>query len=61
MKNEITRMLKMVGYKIEKVNFVPVSGWTGDNLIKKSDKMPWYTGPTLMEAFDLLEDSSKTH
>ena len=55
MKNEISRMLKMVGYKIEKVNFIPVSGWTGDNLLKKSDKMPWYNGPTLMEAFDLLE------
>src|SRR3990172_5978467 len=35
MKNEISRMLKMVGYKIEKVNFIPVSGWTGDNLLKK--------------------------
>ena len=54
-KNEVTRMLKMVGFKVEKVNFVPTSGWTGDNLIKKSDKMPWYTGPTLIEALDLLE------
>ena len=59
MKNEISRMLRMVGYKIEKINFVPVSGWTGDNLIKKSDKMPWYNGPTLMEAFDLLELPAK--
>ena len=47
MKNEITRMLKMVGYKIEKVNFIPVSGWTGDNLIKKSEKMPWYNWSNL--------------
>jgi elongation factor 1-alpha len=54
-KNEVTRMLKMVGFKVDKVNFVPTSGWTGDNLIKKSDKMPWYTGPTLIEALDLLE------
>jgi elongation factor 1-alpha len=54
-KNEVTRMLKMVGFKVDKVHFVPTSGWTGDNLIKKSDKMPWYTGPTLMEALDLLE------
>jgi elongation factor 1-alpha len=54
-KNEVTRMLKMVGFKVEKINFVPTSGWTGDNLIKKSDKMPWYTGPTIIEALDLLE------
>ena len=54
-KNEVTRMLRMVGFKVDKVNFVPTSGWTGDNLVKRSDKMPWYTGPTLIEALDLLE------
>ena len=54
-KNEISRMLKMVGFKAEKIPFVPVSGWTGDNLVKKSDKMPWYTGPTLMDALDTFE------
>jgi elongation factor 1-alpha len=54
-KNEVTRMLRMVGFKVDKVNFVPTSGWTGDNHVKKSDKMPWYTGPTLIEALDLLE------
>jgi elongation factor 1-alpha len=54
-KNEVTRMLKMVGFKVDKINFVPTSGWTGDNLIKKSDKMTWYTGPTVIEALDLLE------
>ena len=59
MKNEISRMIKMVGYKVEKVQFVPVSGLMGENLIKKSDKMPWYNGPTLMEAFDLLEVPAK--
>jgi elongation factor 1-alpha len=59
MKNEISRMLKMVGYKLEKINFVPVSGIKGDNLLKKSENMPWYNGPTLMEAFDLLEVPAK--
>jgi len=54
-KNEIARMLKMVGYKVEKIPFVPVSGWTGDNLKEKSDKMPWYDGPTLLDALDTFE------
>jgi elongation factor 1-alpha len=54
-KNEVTRMLRMVGFKTDNVNFIPTSGWTGDGLIKKSDKMPWYTGPALIEALDLLE------
>jgi elongation factor 1-alpha len=59
-KNEISRMLKMVGFKVEKIPFVPVSGWTGDNLMKKSDKMPWYKGPTLFEALDVFEVPVKT-
>jgi elongation factor 1-alpha len=58
-KNEVSRMLKMVGYKVEKFPFVPTSGWTGDNLMKKSDKMPWYTGPTLIDALDTFEVPSK--
>ncbi|MGQ9506465.1 MAG: translation elongation factor EF-1 subunit alpha [Candidatus Bathycorpusculaceae bacterium] len=54
-KNEVSRMLKMVGYKVEKIQFVPTSGWTGDNLVKQSDKMPWYKGPTLLDALDVFE------
>ncbi|MEM3597070.1 MAG: translation elongation factor EF-1 subunit alpha [Candidatus Bathyarchaeia archaeon] len=54
-KNEVSRMLRMVGYKVEKIPFVPTSGWTGDNLVKQSDKMPWYKGPTLLEALDTFE------
>ncbi|MGQ9566326.1 MAG: translation elongation factor EF-1 subunit alpha [Candidatus Bathyarchaeales archaeon] len=59
-KNEISRMLKMVGFKVDKIPFVPTSGWTGDNLTKKSDKMPWYKGPTLYEALDVFEVPPKT-
>jgi len=51
-KNEISRMLRLVGYNPDNIHFVPTSGWTGDNLVKKSDKMPWYKGPTLYEALD---------
>jgi len=54
-KNEVSRMLRMVGYNIAKINFVPTSGWTGDNLRERSAKMAWYKGPTLYEALDQLE------
>jgi len=54
-KNEVSRMLKMVGYKVEKIPFVPTSGWTGDNLVKQSEKMSWYKGPTLFDALDTFE------
>jgi len=51
-KNEVSDLLKSVGFKIENVDFVPVSAWTGDNITKSSDKMPWYKGPTIVEALD---------
>jgi elongation factor 1-alpha len=54
-KKELEGYLKKVGYNVEKVRFVPISGWNGDNMIEKSEKMPWYKGPTLLEALDLLE------
>jgi elongation factor 1-alpha len=51
-KDGITRLLQMVGYDASKVSFVPTSGWSGDNLVKRSVNMPWYKGPTLIEALD---------
>ncbi len=32
--------------------FIACSGLKGDNVSKKSDKMPWYKGPTIHEQFD---------
>ena len=52
---EVGSYLKKVGYNLDKVRFVPISGWVGDNMIEKSTNMPWYKGPTLLEALDLLE------
>ena len=46
------KLIKSVGYKLENVAIIPVSGWKGDNLVKKSENMSWYTGKTLLEAFD---------
>jgi elongation factor 1-alpha len=54
-KDGISRLLKMVGYDPSKISFVPTSGWTGDNLVEKSDKMPWYKGPSLLEVLDTFE------
>ncbi|GET87546.1 elongation factor 1-alpha [Leishmania tarentolae] len=52
---EVGAYLKRVGYNPEKVRFIPISGWQGDNMIEKSDNMPWYKGPTLLDALDMLE------
>jgi len=47
-RDEVIHMLTKIGYKkdfIEKETpILPISGWIGDNLLKKSDKMPWWNG-----------------
>ncbi|HIE55882.1 MAG TPA: elongation factor 1-alpha, partial [Chromatiaceae bacterium] len=51
-KNEVSALMKRLGYDPSKIDFIPVSAWTGDNVVKPSDKMPWYDGPTLYQALD---------
>ena len=51
---EVSAYLKKVGYNPDKIPFIPISGWLGDNLVEKSANMPWYTGPCLLEAIDLI-------
>ena len=56
-KSEATTFLKKGGYKTDTIMFVPFSGLLGTNIKDKfpegeSDKMPWYTGPTLIGALD---------
>ena len=48
----IDKLLKPIGYKVDEIPFIPVSAFVGDNIAKKSPNMPWYKGPTLIEAFD---------
>merc|ERR1739848_533465 len=49
-KDELTTYLKKVGYNPAKIEFIPISGWVGDNMIEHSPNMPWYKGPFLLEA-----------
>jgi elongation factor 1-alpha len=43
-KEEVTKMLKNIGWKVRKIPFIPMSGLQGENLDKKSTLMPWYNG-----------------
>ena len=58
-KTEVSNLLKTAGYKLENVIFIAESAYQGDNVVKKSSNMPWYKGPTLLEAFDLLKQPEK--
>ena len=51
-KDEATKLLQGIGYKVDAVPFVPCSSYAGDNLTKKSANMAWYAGPTIIEVID---------
>ncbi len=37
------------------IHFIPLSALDGDNVVNKSEKMPWYTGKTMMETLETVE------
>ena len=52
-KDELTKLLKSVGYKVDtQVVFVPISAFKDDNINKASPNMTWFKGPTLLQALD---------
>ncbi|MFP3161700.1 MAG: translation elongation factor EF-1 subunit alpha [Acidilobus sp.] len=53
--NTLKKYFKSIGYNPDVIPFVPVSAWTGENLIERSPNTPWYNGPTLVEALDNLK------
>lgn len=58
-KKDIEKLLKLTGFDVAKIPIIPVSGWSGDNLVKPSKEMAWYKGLTLLEAFDTFEQPAK--
>ncbi|MBI2673297.1 translation elongation factor EF-1 subunit alpha [Candidatus Woesearchaeota archaeon] len=58
-KDEISTLLRTVGYKLDQVPFIPISALKGDNIVKKSENMSWYKGPTLLEQLDIFKEPEK--
>lgn len=63
-KKEVSSFLKKIGWNPDKINFVPISGWLGDNMIEPSTNMPWYykapyNGYTLLQALDAVEEPKR--
>ena len=57
-------MLQKVGWKkdfiLKSTPVLPISGWMGDNLTKKSDNMPWWKGMDI-EVADQKKGTEKLH
>lgn len=53
-RDELKDFLKKVGYNPANIPFIPISGWHGDNMMERSDNLPWYKGMTLLEALNAI-------
>eukprot|EP00658_Telonema_sp_P-2_P034989 TRINITY_DN254_c0_g1_i10.p1 TRINITY_DN254_c0_g1~~TRINITY_DN254_c0_g1_i10.p1 ORF type:complete len:534 (+),score=230.30 TRINITY_DN254_c0_g1_i10:145-1602(+) len=62
-KDEVSGFLKKTGFTeqvkrasdggmMENMQFIPISGFNGDNMLEKSDNMPWYKGKCLLDSLD---------
>ncbi|MFP3950441.1 MAG: translation elongation factor EF-1 subunit alpha [Candidatus Micrarchaeia archaeon] len=51
-KADLEKLLKGMGYNVDKLVFIPTSGYKGDNISKNSENTPYYNGPTLLKILD---------
>jgi elongation factor 1-alpha len=51
-RDEAIKLFKGMGYKTDTIPFIPISAFMGDNIVKKSDKTPWYKGLSLVDTLD---------
>ncbi len=58
--NKIVQEYKAFASKldIKDVHFLPISALAGDNVVNRSEKMPWYQGPTLMYLLETIHIGS---
>ena len=59
LKEEVSNLIKTVGFNPADVPFIPLSAFEGDNITEASGNTSWYKGPTLLEALDALTAPEK--
>ncbi|NMH87157.1 sulfate adenylyltransferase subunit 1 [Flavivirga algicola] len=54
-KADFEALMSKRDYQGQKITFIPVSALKGDNVVNKTDKMPWYEGQTLLEHLEEID------
>ncbi|MCF7559118.1 GTP-binding protein [Sabulilitoribacter multivorans] len=54
-KADFSELMSKRDYQDQKITFIPVSALKGDNVVNRSDNMPWYTGESLLEHLENLD------
>src|SRR5437879_13833746 len=50
----VTCLLKLSRFKVDRIPFIPISSYKGENITKPSSKLAWYKGPSLVPALNDL-------
>jgi elongation factor 1-alpha len=59
-KEQVSQLLGMVGFKASEIPFIPTSAFEGDNISKTtSPNTPWYKGPSILDALNNLKTPEK--
>jgi elongation factor 1-alpha len=58
-KGQVEKLLANVGFKVDKIPFIPISAFKSDNIAKGKGQLTWFKGPTLLEALDNLSPPEK--
>ena len=59
LKEEVSNLIKTVGFNPDQVPFIPLSAFEGDNISDSSSNTPWYKGDCLIDALDKLTPPEK--
>jgi bifunctional enzyme CysN/CysC/sulfate adenylyltransferase subunit 1 len=58
-RDSLGKFISRIGFEERDVRFVPVSAYNGENLVKKSEKLAWYDGNSLIDSiYGIFADAS---
>lgn len=53
--SDFKKLYDHITFKEQEISFVPISALFGDNVVEKSEKMPWYSGEALLEMLENIK------
>lgn len=56
---DVKKHAAQAGWKVDKLRFIPLASYPGENVTKKSEKMAWWTGDNLLSAINKFEVPQK--
>ena len=54
-KDDVEKWLKSIN--VEPLLYIPISAINGENIVKKSEKLPWHSGMTFLQSLDTLQNT----